>query len=376
MNRELTYTQKVVIAVCVILTIAGLAYLIVTTFNFFLLIFGGILFAVMIRAAANWIHGKTNLNMGLSLTVALILIFGFVAATVRFVAPTVSNQIEELQETIPQAINNLQAQLSEYGWGENLINELQNADDLLPDQQTMVTQATGIFSTTLGIITDVLIVMVIGIFFAIDPKMYQKGLVRLFLPRKRPRLMEVLDHCYDVLKYWLFGKFIAMLFVGVVSGVALWLLGVPLALALGVITFFLDFIPTIGPIIAAIPAILMGLLQGPLVALYVAIAFFVIQSVESYLIIPIIYRKTVAISPVITLASLVFFGILAGPLGVILATPLVAVIQVLVKELYIKDYLERDTPAGTASGEVQTATAPARSNTATVITHRPAPQQR
>lgn len=145
---------------------------------------------------------------------------------------------------------------------------------------------------------------------------------------------------YSSLAKWLFGKFLTMVFIGITTGIGLWILGVPMAIGLAVIAFFLDFIPTIGPIAAAIPAILIALLEGPMMALYVAILYFVVQSIESYLLQPLIYKKTVSISPVMTLMSLVFFGLTAGALGIILATPLIAIIKVWVKELYIKDFLE------------------------------------
>jgi predicted PurR-regulated permease PerM len=120
-----------------------------------------------------------------------------------------------------------------------------------------------------------------------------------------------------------------------------------MAIALGFMAFVLDFIPTIGPIVAAVPAILVAFLSGPATALYVAILYFVLQSIESYILVPMIYKRTVSISPVITLGSLVLFGILAGPLGIILATPLMAVLQIIIKEMYIKDYLEKDIPRKT-----------------------------
>jgi len=169
-----------------------------------------------------------------------------------------------------------------------------------------------------------------------------QGVVILAAPRYRRRLEDVMYQVYDALKLWLIGKFLAMLFVGIATAIAMALMDIPAALALGFIAFLLDFIPNIGPIIAAIPAVLLAFLQSPMTALWVGVVYLVIQQIESMVLVPLIYKKTVSISPVITLGSLVLLGILAGPLGVIMATPLMACIQVMLRELYIKDYLEKD----------------------------------
>ncbi len=138
------------------------------------------------------------------------------------------------------------------------------------------------------------------------------------------------------------GKFLTMLFVGITVGIGLAILGIPAVFTLGFIAFLLDFIPNIGPIIAAIPAILLAFLEGPMTALLVTILYLVVQQVESLVLAPYVFKKTVSLSPVVTLSSIILLGVLAGPMGVIMATPLVAALQVIIRELYINDYLERD----------------------------------
>lgn len=151
-----------------------------------------------------------------------------------------------------------------------------------------------------------------------------------------------MNQVYFTLKAWLLGKFLTMLFVGVTVGIALPILGVPGAFALAFVAFLLDFVPNIGPIIAAVPAILLAFLDSWLSALLVTVLYFVVQQVEGLVLTPYVFKRTVSLSPVITLASLILLGLLAGPLGVVMATPLVAAIQVFIRELYVKDYLERD----------------------------------
>lgn len=347
MNQNITFTRKIVITTAIVILFVGGIMLLVYAINFFFLVFAGILFAVMLRAITNWIHEKTNISNGLALALANLIFFGIIVLTAWLIAPTIRAQIQDMRETIPAAISSLEEQLGETQWGERALDEFsQSQDSLVPDTQEMVSRAGNFFTSTIGIITNLFIIIVVGIFFAANPSSYQKGIVKLFPPRHRTRIWEVLDMSYETLKWWLFGKLLTMVLVGVLTAIGLFLLGVPLAMALAVIAFFLDFIPTVGPIIASVPAILIALLDGPMMAVYVAILYFVIQSIESYLVAPIIFERTVSISPVITLLSLVLFGILVGPLGVILAAPLVAVLQVFIRELYIKDYLEEGGTTG------------------------------
>jgi predicted PurR-regulated permease PerM len=343
MNKPLPFARKVVITTAIVLLLTGIAALVLYAVHFFFLVFASILFAVLLRAMTNWLHKKTGLGKGLALAVSNLIFFGLIFLTGWLIAPTIQAQIEDLRETLPASVDRLKEQLGNTSWGTKILEELEDSqENMMPETQEIVNKAQTFFASTISIITDIFIVIVIGIFFAANPSQYQRGIVNLVPVRYRTRLWEVLDKSYETLKWWLIGKLITMVFVGVASAIGLMLLGIPMALALAVIAFFLDFIPTIGPIIASVPAILIAFLDGPMMALYVAILYFVIQSIESYLLAPLIFEKTVHISPVLTLLSLVLFGILVGPIGVILAAPLVAVLQVFVRELYIKDYLEKD----------------------------------
>lgn len=356
MSDNRIFLRRVIVATFAVLLMVCGFLLFGYAIQFFLLIFGAILFAVMLRAGTNFLKEKANVPDGLGVAITTLVFVGVLAGIIILIIPRVSEQVKEMKEAIPQAISDVREDLMEYEWGRVVIeniegdaadqgeggDEEENGGGFFPDGGQIVERAPGFFSSTIGVISDFLILLVLGIFFAVSPRLYVQGVVVLVSPQFRPRLEDVMYKLYFVLKSWLLGKFMTMLFVGVGSAIGLMILGVPMALALGFIAFLLDFIPTIGPIIAAVPAILIAFIQGPMTALWVAIIYFVVQSIESYVLVPLIYKKTVSISPVITLGSLVLFGILAGPLGIILATPLVAAIQVIIKELYIKDYLESD----------------------------------
>jgi len=133
-----------------------------------------------------------------------------------------------------------------------------------------------------------------------------------------------------------------MLILGVLTTLGLWILGIPLALTLGIIAAVLSFIPNIGPIISAVPAILIALIESPSKALYVIFLYIGIQTVESYLITPIIQKKAVHLAPALLIAVQIMIGVLLGALGLLLATPLMVVIIVLVQMLYVQDTLGYD----------------------------------
>jgi predicted PurR-regulated permease PerM len=338
-----SFPKKIIVAAIIIILLVGLTALFIYAFSFFLLLFGGLLFGVLLRAATNQLHRFLPIKKGILLVVVLFLILGILFGLGALMAPRIAGQIQEIRETIPSAIENLESQLQQYAWGSWLVEQFRGADisDMMPDQQTALTGAAGALSTTLGVLTDILIIFVLGVLFAAEPKLYVNGLAQLVAPHYRPRIHEVIYRIYKSLAFWLLGKFIAMLVVGILSGIGLIILGVPLAFGLAVIAFLLDFVSMVGPIIAAIPAILLAFLVSPLTALWVVVIYTAIQQFESYVITPLVFKHTIHMSPVLTLASIVFFGILAGPLGLILSIPLVAAIKVMVLELYVKDYLEK-----------------------------------
>ena len=128
---------------------------------------------------------------------------------------------------------------------------------------------------------------------------------------------------------------------GILTGLGLWLLGIPLALTLALLAAVLTFVPYVGAFLSAIPALLLGIVQGPVTALYVGLLYIAVQFVEGYLITPLVQQETVSLPPALTIGSLVLFGALFGPMGIMLGTPLAAVGIVLVRMAYVEDVLER-----------------------------------
>jgi predicted PurR-regulated permease PerM len=185
------------------------------------------------------------------------------------------------------------------------------------------------------------IIVSAALYLAADPSTYVDGLVRLVPPRARDRARDLLRQVHDVLLWWLIGKVASMCAVGVLTYLGLKALGVPLALMLALIASILTFMPNIGPILAAVPAVLLALEGGLASAGWVLGLYLAVQTVESYILTPMIQQKAVSLPPALILAAQIIAGVLAGIPGVAMATPLTAAAVVLVRKLYVEDILER-----------------------------------
>jgi predicted PurR-regulated permease PerM len=179
--------------------------------------------------------------------------------------------------------------------------------------------------------------MFVSIFVAVDPKMYHDGLMHLFPHRSRERAGEVLSAVAVTLRRWLVAQLIAMVVIGVVTALTLTALGIQGAVALGIIAGLLEFVPYVGPILSAVPAVAMGLLDGPEKALYVVLAYTAIQQLESGILQPILMKEGLDIPPVLTILGQALLSLTFGFMGLLVAVPILGAVMVPVKMLYVRD---------------------------------------
>ncbi|MFL5576864.1 MAG: AI-2E family transporter, partial [Gemmatimonadaceae bacterium] len=192
-------------------------------------------------------------------------------------------------------------------------------------------------SSTLTVLAGLVLVIFLAIYIGAEPKLYHDGLMHLFPHRIRGRTGEVLSEMAIVLRKWLVTQLIAMAVIGTVTTVVLLALGVKAAVALGLIAGLLEFVPTIGPVLSAVPAIAMGFIDSPEKALYVAIAYWGIQFLENNLLIPTLMRGGLDLPPVLTIVAQALMTLVFGFLGLMVAVPLTAAIIVPIKMLYVED---------------------------------------
>ena len=192
-------------------------------------------------------------------------------------------------------------------------------------------------TSTFAVIGGVLFVLVMAIYVAADPAMYHRGLMHLFPRPARRRAGEVLSAVAMALRKWLLAQLVAMLVIGVVTTGVLMALGVRAAVPLGILAGLLEFIPMIGPIMSAVPAVAMGFVDSPEKALWVALAYTGIQFAENHLLIPILMKEGVDLPPALTIVAIALMGLVFGFLGMLIAVPLLAALVVVVKMLYVED---------------------------------------
>ncbi|ADI15067.1 AI-2E family transporter [Truepera radiovictrix] len=338
-----TYAKRVLIATGIVgLTVLG-ALLLWRLADIFLLAFIGLLFGVFLDAASSLFRRYLSLPRGWSLALTLLLFAGVFALALSLLGPTLAAQAVALFEGLPRFLQNLEAELGGTPWYDSLRALLpapdEGADRLGQMLSQVLAQTTQLITSLTTLVFYGVFIFFVGLFLAIHPRYYQEGLVSLWPPPQRRRAREVTSKLGYTLRAWLVGQLISMLLIGTVTGVGLWVLGVPLAFVLGVIAALFEFIPNIGPVLAAVPAVLLAFAQSPLLALYVALFYLVIQQLEGNVIHPLIQRRAVDLPPVLGIIGVFALASLLGLLGALVAAPLLALLLVLVRELYLRDTL-------------------------------------
>jgi len=316
-----------------------LALLVIRASEVFLLMFAGILFAILFFGVAQWTRGKTGLSQNMALLLCFAATLGLLGLGIWYVAPDVSQQISELIDRIPRAVRQLESQIRDYDWAERLLDHKDQFIGMLPSGTGAVEMAGGFFASTFGALGNLIIALAIGLFLCINPALYIKGVLKLVPLEKRERANEVLHETGNTLASWMIAKIAEMVIIGIATTVGLWLIGIDLALVLGIIAATLAFIPNFGPVIAFFPAALIALISGPQTVLYVAILYLSIQTIESYVLTPLLQKRMVNMPPALLISMQVLFGVIAGALGIILATPLTAAAMVMIRMWYVHDVL-------------------------------------
>jgi predicted PurR-regulated permease PerM len=337
--RTDSFTRRVLVTAAIVTGIILLLFLLWYAADVLLLIFGSILVAVFLVSLSTVLSRYTPLSPGWSLATVIVILIGLVGLGAWLLAPRLAEQMGQMIQSLTEARQQLEQYLARYDWAQRLLAQTPPVDELISSQANIFSRVTGVFSAGLGILTNFAIVVAVGFYLASNPGLYQAGVVRLVPLDKRPRAREVLHVLGYTLRWWLIGRLSVMAINGLLTALGLWLLGVPLAFSLGLLTALLNFIPNIGPILAGIPAVLIALTQSQTQAVYVLILYIVVQSLEGFVFTPLVQQYTVSIPAALIISAQVLLGVLFGPLGVVLAVPLTASVLVLIKLLYVEDWL-------------------------------------
>ena len=336
-----TFTRRALITIGLVVLTLLILTLFYFTFDVILLIFAAVLLAIFLRGLAELLGRVVPISEGWLVLVVSALLIAVLAGAISYLAPDVADQVRHLREELPRSAQATATYISQFGWGRTLIDQLPSIDEVRQniDPSMLLSGVGGFFSSTIGAVGNFLIVILLAIYLASEPRFYVSGLIQLFPKHRRDRATQVVGTIGETLRWWLIGKVGSMIFIGILTWIGLSIIGVPLALTLGLIAGLLSFIPNFGPIISALPALLLAFIDSPITAVYVLGLYIGVQLIESNIVTPIIERETVELPPALTIVSQLALAVLVGGLGLVLATPLLAVIMVVVQMVYIQDLL-------------------------------------
>jgi len=329
----IAFTRKALVVLLIVVASAlawKLSYLL-------LLIFAAVVVAVVLRSLAEHFL-RLRLGDGAAVTLAVLMLLAIVLGLGVMFGGLVSGQFTELGKQLPGAIDLAQHQLN--AW--HIAYNLEEVAKTIRSQFAEIFQrASGFVVSVGGVVADVAVVFVGGIFFAAEPRFYRDGVLRL-LPRSlEPLAGAALDDVGRGLKLWLKGQMVSSLCIAVLIGGGLLVLGVPSAFALALLAGALDFIPYLGPVLAAVPGVLVGFSQGPTTALWTLGLFVVVQQIQGNVVQPMVQKRSVDLPPVVLMFSLIAAGTIFGLPGVLLATPMTIAGYILIQHLYIGGLLGR-----------------------------------
>jgi predicted PurR-regulated permease PerM len=296
----------------------------------------GLLLAIVLSGPVEILHRHKVPRMISSVailgTLALVLALGW-----WLLLPVLEREITALVSTLPNALSYVNQRINELANALGLAASF-DLSSLSPSNlgRRLLGGVLGLFSTLTSTLAGVVVVVFLSLYLTSAPEPIVRWIVRLFPPTRRSRAGEVLSEIRLNLLDWLKGRLISMAIVGVLSIVALYLIGVPGALSLGLFAGLVSFVPYIGPIVSVVPPALLALAGTPTDALWVLVAYFGIQQVESYLLTPMIMEEVASIHPAVVIAAVAAFGAAFGVLGAILALPIVLAAGVLVEELWFR----------------------------------------
>lgn len=303
-----------------------------------LLAFGGLLLAVFLSTLSRLVSRLTRLPYTWAFGLVVLVIVLISSVLFLLVGNRLALQVSEFAEAIPRGLKQIQDGLSKYVWGDWIIKQSPEWAKAIA-QGDVPARLTNVASTVFDFLVSLIIILFVGLYCAAEPTLYVDGLTRLFPLARRPRVHDVFEVVVQNLRWWLLGQVFAMVCVGVITGVGVWLVGAPLALTLGVLAAAFEILPNIGPLLWLAPALLVALPQGSHVVISVVAVYAVTHTVESYVLIPLVQRRTVWLPPALSILSMLLLGVLAGVLGLLVAAPLSLVMMLLVKMLYVEDHL-------------------------------------
>jgi predicted PurR-regulated permease PerM len=307
-----------------------------------------ILFSIILSAPVNYLHRR-----GVPRTWGMLAVLAAFGGAVWIfglaVVPVVEAQSAQLVADFPVLLEEAVALFNRvqdfFGLGARVSLDGGSFSEVGRQLLTgnAVSTAAGVGLTVATAVSLGLVVLIATIYMVIRPEPWVEGFVALYPAGWRQRTREVLFEMYHTVQRWFIGQLAAMTFIAVFWAVSLWLIGVPFALLLGIFSGLVSFVPYLGATISVVLPLLLALISDPFTAVYVILAFVIIQQIEGNILQPILMSRAVDLHPALVVFAILTMGTLFGIVGVFLAVPLVAVVQVLVRELWVRRMDEMGT---------------------------------
>jgi predicted PurR-regulated permease PerM len=334
---QLTTVEFFTRAVIVVL-VALIPVLVWFLFDVILIVIGAILVAVLLRLVAEpftrWLRLPESVGLVCSglVTVAVVAGAGYLFGT------QIDAELTEVVQRANSGVTNIMHQLQSSSTGKIVLQHIQGGSGF-----SFPSFLSGLFSVSISFLEAVVITVIGGFYLAVQPALYRSGLGKLFPRRIRDEVNETIDDIGVGLRLWLIGQLIQMVLIGALTTMAVWFVGLPSPLALGVIAALAEFVPYIGPLIAAVPAILVASTQGLNTVIWTAIAYLAIHQIEGNLVVPLIQRQLIFIPPAVVLLGIVTILFVFGGVSVIFAGPIAVIVFVAIKKLYVREALGERT---------------------------------
>jgi predicted PurR-regulated permease PerM len=315
------------------LALAGLA---IALHDVALVIFGGILVGVLLRGTSTFVASKTRVPSPVALALTLLAIAAGAAAALWYGGALLAPQVAALQSDFPNVLRRAYESVRQSPWGP-LVPPMPSPNEVLGSGLAVLQRATGLISTTIGGFVGVAVMVFVGICLAAEPELYLSGVVGLFRPDRQARIRSVFIEIGAALRSWLFARVVSMCAIAIFVSIGLWVLQLPFPLVLGGLAGLLAFIPNIGALLSALPAVAFGLAIGIERAALVIALYWLAHFIDDFVVIPIAERRMVHLPPALTITVQLALGMLTGVVGIAFAAPLTATAIVLVRRLWIED---------------------------------------
>ena len=304
----------------------------------FLLFFGAVLFAILLGSAANLFVRHLKMSRPVALGIVVLLIVFGVGSFAALYGTQIIAQTNDLAQRLPAAVKSVE---DRFGLGDVTGRLMEQAKS---NSGSIIFQITTVAGIALNVLSDLFLLLIGAVFLAVDPERYRQGALTLVPQEHRDLARKTMSDSSRALRQWLVGQLIAMGIVGVVIGAGAWYIGLPSPMALGIVAALGEFVPVLGPIIGALPALFLALSMDWVTVGWTLGLFVVVQQLESNMIMPLIQNRMVSLPPVIPLFAVLAFGLMFGLLGVVFATPLAVLTAVLVSRLYLREVLDEPAP--------------------------------